>query len=36
MVWVSELFFTKNPNLIEKKKKYKNIFFIFCVGEGGG
>ena len=26
-------FCTKNPNL---KKREKHIFFVFCVGEGGG
>ena len=29
MAWVSEFFFTKNPNLKKKEKK-----IVFCVGEG--
>ena len=34
MAWVSEFFFTKNPNL---KRGEKNIFFCFlCWGRGEG
>ena len=41
MVWVSDFFcFTKNPNLLKKKKNIKYICCFLCwgggVGGGGG
>ena len=36
MAWVSDSFFTKNPNVKKKKKKKKSVCVCVCVGGGGG